>query len=127
MMQRKIAGLVPWLPWPLCRWRLWTEPVRAERLAALRIGLAFFILLDILTTYGPHVHDLYGPDSLSRVGERDVFWYVGRGGNYAGDALDWDLRLILDERTDQPMRLGRGMIPSWRANCSAAANVSFWR
>jgi type VI secretion system protein ImpH len=25
--------------------------------------------------------------------------------NYVGDELDWDLRLILDERTDQPMRL----------------------
>jgi type VI secretion system protein ImpH len=27
--------------------------------------------------------------------------------NYAGDALDWDVRLILDERTDQPLRLGK--------------------
>jgi type VI secretion system protein ImpH len=25
--------------------------------------------------------------------------------NYVGDEVDWDLRLILDERTDQPMRL----------------------
>src|SRR5262249_46035095 len=88
MTKQKIAGLVPWLPWPLCRWRTWTEPVRAERLAALRIGLGLCILLDILTTYAPHVHDLYGPDSLSRVGDRDVFWYVGRPGNYAGDNRD---------------------------------------
>jgi type VI secretion system protein ImpH len=26
--------------------------------------------------------------------------------NYVGDELDWDLRLVLDERTDQPLRLG---------------------
>jgi type VI secretion system protein ImpH len=26
--------------------------------------------------------------------------------NYVGEELDWDLRLILDERTDQPLRLG---------------------
>jgi type VI secretion system protein ImpH len=26
--------------------------------------------------------------------------------NYVGDELDWDLRLVLDERTDEPMRLG---------------------
>ena len=25
--------------------------------------------------------------------------------NYVGDELDWDLRLVLDEQTDQPMRL----------------------
>jgi type VI secretion system protein ImpH len=35
--------------------------------------------------------------------------------NYVGDALDWDLRLILDERTDQPMRLGRGTRLGWDA------------
>jgi type VI secretion system protein ImpH len=26
--------------------------------------------------------------------------------NYVGDELDWDLRLVLDERTDEPMKLG---------------------
>jgi hypothetical protein len=88
MAKKRIAGLIPWLPWPLSRWRLWTEPVRAERLAALRIGLAFVLLVDICTTYGPHVTDFYGPDSLSRVGERDVFGYVIRGGSYAGPDRD---------------------------------------
>src|SRR5262245_23522679 len=73
MADRRIAGLTPWLPWPLSRWRLWTEPVRAERLAALRIGIALVLLADILTTYGPHVNDFYGPDSLTRIGDRDVF------------------------------------------------------
>jgi hypothetical protein len=88
MAEKKIAGLMPWLPWPLSRSRLWTEPVRAERLAALRIGLALVLLIDICTTYGPLVNDFYGPDSLSRVGERDVFGYVVRGGSYAGPDRD---------------------------------------
>jgi type VI secretion system protein ImpH len=26
--------------------------------------------------------------------------------NYVGDEIDWDLRLVLDERTDEPMKLG---------------------
>ena len=31
-------GLFPWLPWPLRAMPAWTVPVRAERLAVLRIG-----------------------------------------------------------------------------------------
>lgn len=83
MDQPRIAGLIPWLPWPLCRWRWWTDLVRAERLAALRIGLALVLLVDLLTTYAPHVHDFYGADSLSRVGDRDVFQGLIRGGHLA--------------------------------------------
>src|SRR5688572_17315287 len=39
--------------------------------------------------------------------------------NYVGDALDWDLRLILDERTDQPFRLGGTRIgwDAWLGRC----------
>jgi hypothetical protein len=58
------VGLKPWYPWPLSRWRWWTEPVPAERLAALRIGLAAVLLLDLLTTYLPGLHDFFGPGSL---------------------------------------------------------------
>lgn len=53
-----------WLPWPLCRFAWWTRPVRAERLAAFRIGLAAVLLVDVTATYLPHVADLFGPDSL---------------------------------------------------------------
>jgi hypothetical protein len=65
MSERTVVGLAPWLPWPLSTWRWWTEPVRAERLAVLRIGLGAVLLLDILISYLPHVHDFYGPDSLA--------------------------------------------------------------
>jgi hypothetical protein len=59
-----VVGLRPWLPWPLGRSRWWTAPVRAERLAALRIGLAAVLLFDVLTTYRPHAADFFGRDSL---------------------------------------------------------------
>jgi hypothetical protein len=70
-----VVGTQPWLPWPLCRWKSWTEPVRAERLAALRIGVAMIALLDVLTTFLPRVHDFFGPDSLARFARRDLFGY----------------------------------------------------
>jgi type VI secretion system protein ImpH len=39
--------------------------------------------------------------------------------NYVGDGLDWDLRLILDERTDQPLRLGAARLrwDAWLGRC----------
>jgi hypothetical protein len=60
----RVVGVRPWLPWPLSRWRWWAVPVPAERLAALRIGLAAVLLWDLLTTYLPHVQDYFAPDSL---------------------------------------------------------------
>src|SRR5262249_40384571 len=65
MSERTVVGLSPWLPWPLSARRWWPEPVRAERLAALRIGLAAVLLLDVLFSHLPHVHDFFGPNSLS--------------------------------------------------------------
>lgn len=70
MAGRRVVGLQPWLPWPLCRSAWWTEPVRAERLAALRIGVALVLLLDVLGTYLPQARDFFGADSL---GSPDVF------------------------------------------------------
>jgi hypothetical protein len=64
MTEGTTVGLNPWLPWPLHRWAWWTGPVRAERLAALRIGLAAVLLLDVLGTYLPQVHDFFGAGSL---------------------------------------------------------------
>jgi uncharacterized membrane protein YphA (DoxX/SURF4 family) len=61
-----VVGLKPWFPWPLSRWRWLNEPVPAERLALLRIGLAFFLLLDIGATYLPQARMLFGGDSLGR-------------------------------------------------------------
>lgn len=62
----EVVGLRPCLPWPLSRWRWWTVPVPAERLAALRIGIAAVLLVDLLTTYWPYVGDLFGANSLGQ-------------------------------------------------------------
>jgi Vitamin K-dependent gamma-carboxylase len=64
-----VVGLSPWLPGPLARSRWWTEPVRAERLAALRIAVALVLLLDVFCFYWPHRSDLFGRDSFSALAE----------------------------------------------------------
>jgi len=63
-----IVGVQPLLPWPLSRSSWWTEPVRAERLAALRIGVGLVLLLDVLGTYLPRAGDFFGAGSLSNAG-----------------------------------------------------------
>jgi len=81
----RVIGLTPCLPWPLSRWSWWTEPVRAERLAALRIGFAIVLLLDVVLQYLPNYADFFGAGSL---GSPEVFagrsqahwhWSVLRG------------------------------------------------
>ncbi len=70
-----VMGLEPWLPWPLSGWNWWVKPVRAERLAALRIGLSVCLLVDILTTYWPHLFDFFGTGGM---GSPEFFEYYGR-------------------------------------------------
>src|SRR5947209_19968683 len=68
----RVLGLKPWFPWPLSRWRWLTEPVRAERLAALRIAVGLVMFLDVLGTLYLSRNQWFGPDSL---GEPKVFNY----------------------------------------------------
>jgi hypothetical protein len=70
MTQPALVGLNPWLPWPLSRFDWWTQPVRAERLAALRIGVALVLLWDIFCTYLPKAPTFFGDQSL---GSPEVF------------------------------------------------------
>src|SRR5207244_9892411 len=60
----QVVGIVPWLPWPLSAWSWWTAPVRAERLALLRIGTALALLADLLINYVPETLAFYGADAL---------------------------------------------------------------
>src|SRR4051794_8102250 len=64
MSEGTVVGVQPWLPWPLHGRRWWAEPVRAERLAALRIGIAAVLLLDIFLNCLPHAADFYGANGL---------------------------------------------------------------
>ena len=59
-----VVGLRPWLPWPMSRWRWWTAPIAAERLAAFRIGLAAVLLVDLLLTYAPNIYVWFGEGNL---------------------------------------------------------------
>ena len=56
-----VLGLEPALPRPLRGWRWLTDPVPAERAAALRIAVAAVLLFDILVLYLPNLAALYGP------------------------------------------------------------------
>lgn len=58
------VGITPWLPWPLSAWLWWTEPVRAERLALLRIGLALCLIADLLSNYTFETLAYYGKGGL---------------------------------------------------------------
>jgi hypothetical protein len=68
MSSGRVVGLEPWLPPPLSRSPWWTQPVAAERLAALRIGVALVLLLDVVGTYLPRATDFFGADSLTAPG-----------------------------------------------------------
>jgi hypothetical protein len=83
MSERRVVGLEPWLPWPLSAWEWWSRPVRAERLAVLRIGLAAFLLIDILTSYRPHLHAFFGSEGL---GGARMFAYYGEA-----PKLNWSI------------------------------------
>ncbi len=79
----RVVGLEPWLPWPLKASDWWTQPVRAERLAVLRVGVAACLLIDILTSYLPHLQDFFGTAGL---GGTEMFAYYGEA-----PKLNWSL------------------------------------
>jgi hypothetical protein len=78
-----VAGLEPWLPWPLRAWPWWTEPVRAEGLAIVRIALALCLLVDILVSYRPHLLEFFGSGGL---GGAEMFAYYSEP-----PKLNWSL------------------------------------
>jgi uncharacterized membrane protein len=67
---QQVVGVQPWLPWPFSQWDWWTQPVRAERLAMLRIGLALCLLWDIGFNYAPEYMTYFGKDGL---GDPSIF------------------------------------------------------
>ena len=68
---RNVVGIEPWLPWPLSAWSWWSEPLRAERLALLRIGLALCLLIDIALSYAPRTLVYFATGSLGDPGIHD--------------------------------------------------------
>src|SRR5437764_4646260 len=53
--------------------RFWHEPVRAERLALVRILFALALLGDQLLQYVPRFADLFGPDGVGYAGLNDAY------------------------------------------------------
>src|SRR5207244_12082249 len=81
--ERHVVGVEPWLPWPFKASAWWTPPVRAERLAVLRIAMAGCLLIDILTSYRAGLHDFFGQGGL---GGAQLFAYYSET-----PRLNWSL------------------------------------
>jgi hypothetical protein len=97
-MSPTAVGLQPWLPWPLSRWRWWTDPVRAERLAALRIGLCTVLLLDVLLTYWPNAAVFFGRDSFGSPEVVTWMFPAERAPDPLSDATGWFSWLLRQPR-----------------------------
>jgi|GEM_PF-1345061 len=112
MSEAKQVGLQPWFPWPLSRWRWWTESIPAERVAALRIVTALVLLFDILACYLPYFTTLFSSDAL---GGRDLY-----SGRFRDDHFFWSvLRWLPDEWGPQVVfsawiASGIGLLVGWR-------------
>ncbi len=77
-LARNVAGVQPIFPEWLAKSEWWTKPVRAEGMAALRIGVGLVLLVDMLVTYAPHWRLFFAPGGL---GTSEVF-----GSRFAGHA-----------------------------------------
>ncbi|MBX9790261.1 MAG: HTTM domain-containing protein [Pirellulales bacterium] len=97
---RHVVGVAPRLPEPLAKWKWFTAPVRAERLAALRMGMGLALLFDVLVTYWPERHALFGSGSL---GSAEVFAGRLRAPYWNWSVLAW---------ADQPA-LVSGVLVCW--------------
>ncbi|MBA4018888.1 MAG: hypothetical protein C0483_17105 [Pirellula sp.] len=65
-----VVGTKPRLFGSLAGSAWWTKPIRAERMAAFRIGMGLALLVDIFCFYLPSVHDFFGGNSL---GSPEIF------------------------------------------------------
>ena len=60
-------------PWVSFWTRFWHEPVRAERLALMRIFLGVALLTDLLFQYLPNLMDFFGPTGVAPRGLHDEY------------------------------------------------------
>src|SRR5438445_642538 len=77
-------ALTPWA-------RFWHQPVRAERLALMRILLGLSLLTDQLFQYLPNLEEFFGPTGVAPRGLHDWYqlavwrnWSCPAGANTAG-------------------------------------------
>ena len=99
--ESQIVGIQPWLPWPLSAWSWWNTPVRAERLAILRIGVGLVLLVDVLCNYAPDTLDYFGHDGLGDPGVFD--WRFNW--NHNPPRMVWSLLRGVGDSTTQAIGL----------------------
>jgi hypothetical protein len=108
----RVVGVRPWFPRPLSRWKWWTEPIPAERVAALRVVTAALLLLDLLLCYLPHFSLLFSPEAF---GGRELY-----AGKFRDDHYFWSvLRLLPDSWGPQAVfavwiAAAVGLLVGWR-------------
>ncbi|MCS7045704.1 MAG: HTTM domain-containing protein [Gemmataceae bacterium] len=105
------VGARPWLPWPLAAWPWWTAPLPAQRLAALRIGVAFVLVLDVTFTYLPNLDDFFLGDGPC--GEQVLGW------NTQPPRWTWSLLRGLGNPVLLPLVLGGWLFSSIGLACQA--------
>ena len=86
MTPRRFVGIQPRFPGFLNRWKWLTEPVPAERVAALRIAAALALLVDLVFGYLPEFATLFSADGL---GGKDLFPARFRPGHFYWSVLRW--------------------------------------
>lgn len=124
----RVVGVQPWFPGFLGRWTWLTEPVPAERVAALRIAAAVVLLIDLVFGYLPEFHTLFSPDGL---GGKELYPARFRGGHFF-----WSLLRGLPDSGGPAALMGVwiasavGLLIGWRPLVSGlvawACAVSFW-
>jgi hypothetical protein len=122
-----VVGTRPELPAPCQSFRLLSDSVPAERLAAFRIGAAICLLVDVGWTYLPNLSFLYGPGGLC---PRDLF-----AAQFRYPHANWSLLRVLPE-TWGPQALvavwilsALALLVGWRPHAAGlvawACSVSF--
>ena len=83
---RRFVGIQPRFPGFLARWTWLTEPIPAERVAALRIAAAAVLLVDIGVGMLPYFSTLFTADGLAG---RDAYPWRFRDGHWYWSVLRW--------------------------------------
>ncbi|HUR55998.1 MAG TPA: HTTM domain-containing protein [Gemmataceae bacterium] len=82
----RFVGIQPRFPGFLARWKWLTEPIAAERMAALRIAAALALLLDIFVGCLPSFSLLFTADGLAG---REAYPWRFREGHHYWSVLRW--------------------------------------
>lgn len=125
--QTSLVGTMPVLPVWLQGFKSLSEPIRAERWAAFRIGLGLILTLDILLTYIPFSQTFLGGSSLgdpaifaSRFTDGSFRWSI-----FAGESNLFTLQFALALWLLSAVCLCLGVMPRLAAAIALILSISF--